>query len=1538
MTENSLLQDFISEAGDHLKAANRNLLRFREAPADVSLLSEIFRSIHTIKGSSEYLGLERIAELSYKLEGLLDLLRRGEREARKDVIDLLISAGERLESLVAEVDQKQKEESQVDDLVFRIEELTCEIDPEAGPDESETVAAQEGLVEEIVFEDEHDEELFGIFLDQLKDGLQGLHGEVMRLEDARTAEPVLEQCLERLGTLRSSANYMGYEKLKDHYETWMRVVAEMREQLAGDDSVDVKQFAQEVMTANIERVQSFFPKVEDLLQIAGGATGQAQMQQAEAQATEAVDAMPVAEAQPEMDEQTDLDAGGQSLLADFITETGEHLDDTERNLLQLGQRPDDVVLMNEIFRAIHTIKGSSEYLGLVRIAELSHKLENLLDLLRRGERKASSDVIELLISANDRIGQLVDDLDREKHEATGIEDLIEQIDQFGGKPGLGEAGDLEPVVKAEEETVEEIIYEDEHDEELFGIFLDQLKEGLQGLHGEVMRLEDARTAEPVLEQCLERLGTLRSSANYMGYEKLKDHYETWMRVVAEMREQLAGDDSVDVKQFAQEVMTANIERVQSFFPKVEGLFQIAEAEAGQAQATLPEDEAEEEIEAVESMPVPEAPPETDEQTVLDSGVQSLLADFITETGEHLDDTERNLLRLEQRPDDIALMNEIFRAIHTIKGSSEYLGLVRIAELSHKLENLLDQLRRGERSASKDVIELLISANDRIGQLVDDLDQHQMERTEIGDLLKWIDGDVTPRDATQPLVEACDLDPVKFGHGPMVYEETYDQELFEIFLKHFNDGLRALREEAANLYNPQEAPEALARCEQLVERLRSSANYMDYAELKDFYDTWLLTIQETLVRLNEGGKVDLADFADRCVTGKVAYLESQFNGSPSPAGEPEAEASHEDLEVLEPIEEIEPEPVADVVAEQAQSDQKVEQPAEVIVCDEDDDDLIARLESAFDARLGISGHKRETRLPLDVEGELLSDLQQSYSDNDFVSTFHDASSRQDFADSEADTLETFLQQEQDGAGGDERFGDTGAEAEETSLMHLFAEPNHDVAPRLQSGALPLEGRAQDTAPAGRRRGMKVVEPEAAAPAPLTEEQRLRALSLLGRGDDRRRSQQLGRRKTDKFRERMMKQSIRVEAGKIDYLMNQVGELVVNRAGFAQIFNDMRELHFFLKQTQKLDKQEMQQVQNLTNRISDATLALGRVTAELQENVMKVRMLPIAQLFSRYPRLVHDLVRNTQKKVNLDVRGEDTELDKMVIEQIADPMIHIIRNAVDHGIEDANERQKRGKPETGTLKMEAYHEGNYVVIEISDDGRGIDLEKIKDTAVNKGFVSQEELEQMDSQQILALIMKPGFSTAEEVTHTSGRGVGMDVVKDHIEKLSGTIDIHSTPGSGTRIRIKIPLTLAIIPALMVTVADEIYTIPLAAVDETIRVHRQDVSTIEGLEVIYLRDATIPLIRLDEVFKTKAANAGDEFFVVVVNVGDRRVGFIVDQLRGREEVVIKPLEDYLQEKSGFSGATILGDGTISLILDVYELVSLSVDQHSNRARAAAV
>lgn len=421
---------------------------------------------------------------------------------------------------------------------------------------------------------------------------------------------------------------------------------------------------------------------------------------------------------------------------------------------------------------------------------------------------------------------------------------------------------------------------------------------------------------------------------------------------------------------------------------------------------------------------------------------------------------------------------------------------------------------------------------------------------------------------------------------------------------------------------------------------------------------------------------------------------------------------------------------------------------------------------------------------------------------------------------------------------------------------------------------------------------------------------------------------------------VKQSMRVDADKIDYLMNQVGELVVSRAYFTQLFNEIKILHQGLLEKTGLTKNELKPLNEFSFKLGEAGVSLGRVSNELQEAVMKVRMLPVAQLFKRYPRLVRDLVQKSDKQVNLELKGEETELDKMVIEEISDPLIHIIRNGIDHGIETVSEREHLGKPKIGTLSLEAYHESNHIVIEVTDDGRGIDPERIKAKALERELYSKEELERLTPLELTRLVMMPGFSTAEKATETSGRGVGMDVVKRNIEKLNGTIDIESIIGQQTRIRIKIPLTLAIIQALMVRVGKETFTIPLTTVEETLRIFQHEISEIEGVEVIHLRDATMPIFRLSKLFRMqkKSENGeGNKYFVVVVSTGMQRVGLVVDKLLGQEEVVIKPLADYLRVESGFSGATIIGDGAISLILDIPELIKMTTNQQVSKQKNLA-
>ncbi|MDH5355170.1 MAG: chemotaxis protein CheA, partial [Gammaproteobacteria bacterium] len=397
------------------------------------------------------------------------------------------------------------------------------------------------------------------------------------------------------------------------------------------------------------------------------------------------------------------------------------------------------------------------------------------------------------------------------------------------------------------------------------------------------------------------------------------------------------------------------------------------------------------------------------------------------------------------------------------------------------------------------------------------------------------------------------------------------------------------------------------------------------------------------------------------------------------------------------------------------------------------------------------------------------------------------------------------------------------------------------------------------------------------------------------------------------------------------------LVVDRSYFYQLFNEMRELQQHLKETAGIDQKEVKLLRAFTYRLSEAISGLGRTSNELQEGVMKMRMLPVSHLFNRYPRLVHDLTSKLEKKVNLILSGEETELDRMIVEELSDPLIHIIRNSIDHGIESPEERGKTGKPEEGKLILEAFQESNHIVIQVTDDGRGLNPEKIKTKAVNNGLYTEDEVERLNEREVFNLILMPGFSTADQITGTSGRGVGMDVVKKNIEKLNGTLDIDSKQGKGTQMRLKIPLTLAIIHALMVRVGSDMFTIPLANVDETVRISQDDTSLVEGVEVIYLRGVALPVFRLSNLFKVSADKDLEKSFVVIVNTDGQRIGFVVDELIGQEEVVIKPLEDYVQERSGFSGATVIGDGRISLILDIYELVKMTTRRQSTRQKKQA-
>lgn len=503
-----------------------------------------------------------------------------------------------------------------------------------------------------------------------------------------------------------------------------------------------------------------------------------------------------------------------------------------------------------------------------------------------------------------------------------------------------------------------------------------------------------------------------------------------------------------------------------------------------------------------------------------------------------------------------------------------------------------------------------------------------------------------------------------------------------------------------------------------------------------------------------------------------------------------------------------------------------------------------------------------------------------------------------------------------------------------------------------------------APAARVAPVTEAPKPAAAPDPVEEEAPSGAAPKAAASDGAPKAAQ----HTDASKHSSSNSVLRVDSRRIDYLLNLVSETVITKAAFNQTALQVGELqgqllaieNTYRERLKKLFDQVPRYIEscqegtslkeikanmnndfgdlygvfdtfdasfkNMVGKFRSSTQNLGRIAGELQEGVMKIRMVPISQIFSRFPRVVRDLSRELNKKINLQIEGDDTELDKAIIEDLLDPIMHCVRNSVDHGIESPEDRREAGKEEEGTILLKASNEGNLIIIDIIDDGKGIDVAKIKKKAVERGLIHPDKA--LTDQEAYQLMFSPGFSTADKITNVSGRGVGLDVVKTQIEKLNGSVIVTSQPGYGSKFSIHIPLTMAIIQGLLVRVGSEVYSIPIASVIESVRVSSKEISRIDNYEVMNVRNEVISILRLSRLFGIKKTEESEYNFIVIVGSVDKKIGVMVDSLIGEEDVVIKPLRDQFTNSPGIAGASILGDGSVSLIIDVSQLLELGVKQ----------
>ena len=1029
----------------------------------------------------------------------------------------------------------------------------------------------------------------------------------------------------------------------------------------------------------------------------------------------------------------------------------------------------------------------------------------------------------------------------------------------------------------------------------------------------------------------------------------------------------------------------------------------------------------------------------------------LFADFIAEAKEHLETIEPNLLELEKAPGNLALLNDIFRPMHSLKGASGFLGLNRINQLAHKSENILDELRKGSMVVTPEIMDVILASTDALRQIIDNLESNNSEgEVETGHIMAQIDAIMAGESPTQeqpaqaaPAVSAfaaeapapavtADLPQAESFSG--AHEEA-EAPLFdsmpaqaqphdsattgvddtggmsgkewvatlpalppyaltafgESHLKDFIDesieiienltnGLLALEE------NPTGQGELVNDLFRFFHNMKGNSGIIGYNDLNaltheaetllnnvrqdkitpthELIDLLLLVVDvmEALVNNIDVASGQASPFETDSV---VKQLQKALAGGPIalPAELLNAQGREQ----------------ADFVeSEQAHAD-ATDTPVEVVnptiipVGTENDDAEAFRLtvqqqfeiiHAALETLKKDGSHKGSIdalyRCLLAIKNACgfmgLADI-KTYAERTAGIVDQGRSSGIDFdlmvdlLDQEVSIIEDMVHQALNDGKVPTDAGSVAGSVASSATKESAAEENAGSAQAIAAKAesaptaisastpvapAPMTTKVQDASPlvaetpspvAASPVAASVLSEQTAAavahpakakpadsgrPAPTAQAAPVRPATPQAKGA------------APAAEGHKSSSTIRVDHERLDHLMNLIGELIINRNRYTLIARSLE------------DSGDNIDISHVAQSLSETTYAMARISDDLQDTIMKVRMVPVASVFSRFPRLVRDLSRKSGKEVDLVMEGEETELDKSVVEVIGDPLVHLIRNSVDHGIESDDVRLAAGKPAKGKVTLRAFHKGNSVAIEIEDDGKGIDPAKMRETAIRKGVITPEEAAQLDDREAVELIFAPGFSSADQITDISGRGVGMDVVRTNIKNLKGSVSTHSEVGKGTRFTLSLPLTLAIIDALMVNVSGQMYAIPLDAVSETTKIEAHRLTDVKGRKAVTLRGEVLGVVEMAEMLGLPRTDPlPDVLSVVVIHDNDRRLGLVVDRLLERQEIVIKPLSAYLGDLKGISGATIMGDGSVILILDPHEIYLMATSKAVSMAPA---
>lgn len=901
----------------------------------------------------------------------------------------------------------------------------------------------------------------------------------------------------------------------------------------------------------------------------------------------------------------------------------------------------------------------------------------------------------------------------------------------------------------------------------------------------------------------------------------------------------------------------------------------------------------------------------------------IFADFIIEAREHLESIEPNLLELEKAPDNLSLLNEIFRPMHSLKGASGFLGLTRINALAHKAENILDELRKGTMALNSEIMDVILSATDALRHMIDNLEANNSEGdTDIESIIATIDaimsGTHTPAPAvsspaapvaaeapqTPPSpakdggVRKRDPDAAEKWLNSLPRKDRYKLTAFgEAHLKDFMDEARDNTEQlSASLLaleeNSDDPGELINDVFRYFHNIKGNSGIIGYAELNT-----LTHEAETLLNNVRKGELKLSLEVIDLLFLVVDMIETFIDRIDPPTGE------------------VEPLDVRDLEEKlrQAAAGKPVEMPFETASAP------VAQPENKGES---ISDEDRRSFDNTILQqknsiNEALEQLEADPSQRDVVDglyrsimTVQNSCKYMNFEEAKAYAALTANLVDQ-GRKSDVDFSIMVPILKQECAI-LFELVEKAVAQAQSVSVPPTPANSQPVSSANDSQGseQKIAE-QTAAPAPASE-------SVAPASAPATRPAAVPSKAAPPKKEETHKgtSTIRVDHEKLDHLMNLIGELIINRNRYSML-------------ARQLESNNNVDIGQVAQNLSETTYAMARISDDLQDTIMKVRMVPVSSVFSRFPRLVRDLSRKSGKDVELIMEGEETELDKSVVEVIGDPLVHLIRNSMDHGIEPESVRVANGKSPKGRVYLRAYHRGHSVAIEVEDDGKGIDPEKMREVAVKKGILSAEEARALDDQEAVELIFAPGFSSAEKITDISGRGVGMDVVRTNIKNLKGSVSTSTELGKGTRFTLSLPLTLAIIDALMVNLAGQVYAIPLDAVAETTKIDASRLTDVKGRKAVTLRGEVLGIVDLCELMNLPSCMKDQEVLsVVVIKDNERRMGLVVDSLLERQEIVIKPLGEYLGELKGISGATILGDGSVILILDPHEIYLMATSK----------